>query len=695
MKLRPVSVAAWLALAASLSAQRTDTVLDAGWRFARRDAGAAAVPDEKWETVAVPHTWNALDGQNGTAADPKLVPDGYWRGAGWYVRALPAPAPAAERRVFARFEAVSVVADVFLNDAHLAQHRGAFAAFAVELTGKFRGDGADVLRVRADNSRVPDVAPLQGDFTVFGGIYRPVHLIETDAVCISPLDHGAPGVYLTTRSLTAAEAQVETRTLVSNGLPRAVPVEVVTEFADAAGQVVAKHVETVNVAAGQTLPVVQALKIAAPRRWHGRRDPYRYTATVALRRGGREVDRVVQPLGLRTFELSEDRGPLLNGEPYALHGVNRHQQRQDRGWALSDAEHAEDLALIVELGCTTLRLAHYQQSEFVHELCDRAGLVVWQEIPLVDRISGLPEFAVNAKAQLTEMILQGYNRPSLCLWGLFNELEATWAQQPGPRPDALIAALRDHARALDASRPLVAASWKRDADPLHEVPPSIAFNVYPGWYWGTPEDFTPMLEAMNAQLGGRRVGISEYGAGGSPLQHDEGALTTPKNTATRFHPEEWQTAFHERVWAQMQRQPQRMWGTWVWAMFDFAIDVRDEGDRPGQNDKGLVTADRRTRKDAFYLYQANWTDAPLAYLAERRLTPRRLAEREVKAYSNCAEVELIVNGRSLGAKKPDAIRIARWPAVRLEPGENRIEVVGRRGDVTVRDACTWVLEPAK
>lgn len=684
----------------SALAQRAQQTLTTGWSFIRRDIGPAltpidslatsVVPKLAWETVTLPHTWNAIDAQNGTAADPKLLPDGYWRGAAWYVTAVNLPPEWKGRRIFVRFEGVATVADIYLNDTHLTQHRGAFAAFTVELTSVLKHDGPNWLHVRADNSRFADVAPLQGDFSIFGGIYRPVTLFATDPVCISPLEHGAPGVFLTTRKLTAAAAEVEVRTLVSNGQPQAVPVEVVTEITGEHG-VVAKHVETVNVPAGGLFPVVQRLTIAQPRRWHGRRDPFLHGVTVQLRRGGAAVDAVSQTLGLRTFEISDARGPLLNGEPYPLHGVNRHQDRFGQGWAVSAQDHAEDIAMILELGCTTLRLAHYQQSETVHELCDRAGLVVWQEIPLVDRISSLPGFAENAREQLTEMILQGYNRPSLCMWGLFNELEATWGTPPGPRPDQLIVDLREHARTLDQSRPLVAASWMRHADPLHALPEAIAFNVYPGWYWGKPDDFGPMVDSISGHLGGRRIGISEYGAGGSVLHHDEGPLTTPKNTATRFHPEEWQTFFHERTWAAAKDHP-KLWGTWIWNMYDFAIDVRDEGDTPGRNDKGLVTYDRKTRKDAFYFYQANWTTAPMAYLAERRLTPRKIATRDVKVFSNCPEVELFVNGKSLGAQKPDRVCIARWPAVTLSPGENKIEIVAKSGAETRRDACVWVLE---
>ena len=689
MKLQVLALCAVFVVPLSVVAQRQDVRLEADWKFLRTDLPTPDAVGEGWQAVTVPHTWNAIDAANGLAHDPGLR-DGYYRGPGWYERTLPAPAELKERRVFVCFEAAAVVADVFLNNQRLGQHRGAFAAFAYELTPQLKGDAPKVLRVRADNTRVADVPPLQGDFSIFGGLYRPVHLLTTDAVCISPLEFGSSGVFLTTQALGDEAALVDVSAVVSNGLARAEKVGVAVEIVDHAGVMVVTQCTEVELAAGEKRTVAQAVTIAKPHRWQGRADPYLYTATVRLIRGGRGVDAVTQPLGLRTIAITDDRGVLLNGVPQAVHGVNRHQDREGRGWALSPAEEAADIADIVELGCTSLRLAHYQQSETIHALCDRAGLLVWQEVPLVDRINGTPEFAANAKQQLTEMILQGYNHPSLCFWGLFNEQKAPWAEEPTAAPEPLVAELRVLATRLDPSRPTVGASWMREQDPLHEVPSAIAFNVYPGWYWGMPADFTPLVEKLSATLGGRRIGISEYGAGASVRHHQEGELIGPPKADAPWHPEEWQTLFHERLWAQMKNNP-HLWGTWVWNMYDFAIDKRNEGDTPGRNDKGLVTYDRQTRKDAFYFYKANWNPAPMVHLAARRMTPRRLATTEVKAYSNTGAAELFVNGRSLGVAQPDDVCIVRWPAVRLQPGTNRIEVVAKSGTTELRDSCEWLL----
>lgn len=670
---------------------RVDLELRDGWRFVRGDLGPQ-VAATAGEPVTVPHTWNAHDGQNGKAAEPAL-PDGYYRGGCWYVRDLAWDPQWAGRRVYLRFEAAALVTDVWVNEAHVGQHRGGFAAFVFELTPYLAAGHANQLRIRVDNAHFEDVPPLQGDFTVFGGLYRPVHLIVTDTINIAPDHFGSPGVFLTPKALSDDEATVQVRTLLSSSLGAGSPVDVSTIISDAGGAVVARDRVSVTVGPHAVAePVEDLLTVPAPHRWNGRGDPYLYSVEVSVHREGRMIDRVRQPLGLRTIAITEEQGVLLNGKPYPIHGVSRHQDRLDKGWALSRSDHEEDFAMMQELGCTSVRLAHYQQSGIVHELGDRSGLLLWQEIPLIDRISGLPEFAANARQQLTEMILQGYNHPSLCFWGLYNELNATWARQPSPPPEDLLRELRALARELDGSRPVVAASWMRVASPLHDIPDHMAFNVYPGWYWGTPEEFAPLVQELSGHLGGRRIAISEYGAGASAFQHEEGPLDPPSSTASKFHPEEWQTALHERIWAQMRGHPQ-LWGTWVWCMFDFASDQRDEGDTAGRNDKGLVTYDRKTRKDAFYFYKANWTDEPMVHIAGARFERRRNRVQEVHVYSTCPAVELLVNGVSQGTCAPDATHVARWPEVALAEGANQIEAVASRDGREYRETCAWTLAP--
>ena len=665
-----------------LRAERETRLLVDGWKFARWDAGLEAATGT-WEQVAIPHTWNARDGQT---PDP-VRPGGYYRGGAWYAVPLGLPALAPGRRVFVRFQAVATVADVYVNDQWVGEHRGAFGAFCFEITRFLRG--GDVLKVRADNSMTEEVAPLDGDFAVFGGIYRPVEIIVTDAVCISPLDHGAPGCYLTLQQLDAAGARVGVRALVSNALPVAAPVELRIFALDGAGREVAREDVSLTVPAEAVTPLDHQVVIAQPHLWTGRRDPYLYRFVVTVVRGGETTDTVTQSFGLRTIALTPDRGLLLNGEPYPVRGVTRHQDRLDKGWALAPEDHEEDHALIMEMGATAVRLAHYQQSDYFLGLCDRSGLLVWEEIPLVNRTNALPAFAANAREQLREMILQGHNHPAIFCWGLFNELEATWADKPSAPPDALIRTLRDEAATLDPTRPSVAASWMMTPSSLHLIPDWIAFNIYPGWYWGVPEDFSPTVEKLSRQLDRKRIAISEYGAGASIRQHTEGSPVAPQ-AGSKFHPEEWQNHVHEVIWAAAQRNP-HLWGTFLWTMFDFAVPARDEGDTPGRNDKGLVTYDRKTRKDAFYFYKANWSDEPVLYITSRRATPRTRPVTEVKVYTNLPEVELLVNGRVLGRRRPDAIHVCRWTDVTLTLGANRIECVSTGLPNALRDACEWEL----
>ena len=669
-------------------------MLSRGWSFIRQDMGPAAEPDAQWTRVTVPHTWNAADGQDGKAAEPKLS-DGYYRGAGWYYLPLILPVNLGERRVIVRCEAVDQVADLYLNDRHVGQHRGGYTAFAFDVTPFLDLAGKNVLRIRADNSRFPDIAPLNADFTFFGGAYRPVTLFLVDAVHFSLTDHGSRGVYFSARKVSAASAEVAARAVVSCELGHASEVTLEIEVADAAGQVVAREKKVVVVNPGASTTVDQVVEVPSPHRWRGRPDPYLYRVTLRLAREGRSVDEVVTDFGIRTVAIDEARGFLLNGEPYPIRGVSRHQDRLDRGTALSTAEEAEDMQLIADMGATAVRLAHYPQSEEIHRLADRLGLLLWEEIPNVERVPSLPEFSVTMTGQLEEMILQGYNHPSVAFWGLFNEAKAVWQSPMGAPPEPLLNQLRTRAEALDDSRLTVGASWLRDHDPLHDTVRYPGFNQYPGWKFGGPGDMRSIVALISKNHGGRRIAIAEYGAGASIRAHLETGLAPPPSTETPFHPEEWQAIVHEGNWRDLKDNP-LIWGSFVWNMFDFAADNRNEGDAPGRNDKGLVTYDRRTRKDAYFFYQANWTTAPMAYITGRRLERRKVSPvPEVKVYSNCASVELRVNGVSLGERRPDDVAVCRWLTVKLSAGSNRVEAIARSKDGReVHDACTWILEPA-
>jgi beta-galactosidase len=659
--------------------------LDVGWKFFAGDApraSDAAFDDASWEAIKLPHTWNAQDGQDGGGTNK--VHDAYRRGAGWYRRILNVDAALAGKKLYLQFDGASLKAEVFVNGTRVGEHVGGFARFRFDVTDLLKTGADNVVAVRVDNGNL-GIPPNDADFTFFGGLYRSVSLLATDRVQISTTDYASAGVYLTQQYVSAEKAVVHSRTLVENHETSSQRIEVHASVIAPDGAVVRTHRGALHLQPRGRAQIIQPLEIASPRLWNGRADPALYTVRVELHAGGTLRDVVTQPLGLRTVRFDAEKGFFLNGRYLDLVGANRHQDRVDKGWAIGEAEEAEDMALILELGSTALRVAHYQQSETWYDRCDRAGLIVWAEIPYLGDTPNTPYFVENARQQLRELIRQNFNHPSIVCWGVGNEV----------RDDVSIDVLGELARVViaeDTTRPSVYASDHRNNDPRNFQTELIAFNRYYGWYKGTYSDFGAQLDDMRRDYPQAIIGISEYGAGGSINHHQE---NPPMRAPTsKFHPEEYQTKFHEASWRVLKTRPY-VWSKFIWNMFDFASDWRDEGDRPGRNDKGLVTYDRKVRKDAFFFYKANWSKEPVLYITSRRYTPRAVAQTEVKIYSNLPAVELLVNGASLGTREPDGERICRWPDVTLQPGENKIEVRAKDGARTLVDTCTWELDPAK
>jgi beta-galactosidase len=658
------------------SEPRSDTLLDEGWRFLRADAAGAEAPsfdDSAWQNTVVPHTYNALDGQDGGAD--------YYRGVAWYRRRLEAPPDMAHRRTYLGFDAANTVADVYLNGVLLGSHRGGFSAFRFDASEALVA-GENVLAVKVDNSSLPDVPPLTADFTFFGGLYRDVHLLVTRDLHIDVADFGSLGVYLRTANVSPASADLAARVRVSNGAAELQSADVVLSVIDAEGTTVAQLDASVAVPPGATVDVPLNGTIQNPHLWQGRSDPYLYAARVEVSSGGMPVDRLDQPLGFRSYAIDPELGFMLNGQAYDLHGVNRHQDRLDRGWAIGKAEHDEDMALIAEMGATAIRLAHYQHADYFYQLCDRLGMVVWAEIPLVDATTDSAAFTENARQQLTELIRQTQNHPSIVMWGIGNEQRVSDAAS-----NALLASLAELARSEDDTRlSTYAHCCGSDTSPLTTHSDLIGYNYYFGWYMSTYAQMGGWADGLHSSHPELRFALSEYGAGASVVQHEDPPLQ-PSTTAP-FHPEEYQAALHEATWVGLAARPY-IWGKFIWNMFDFASDSRNEGDMPGRNDKGLVTIDRQIRKDAFYWYKANWSDEPLAYITSRRFNPRTTPTIDIKVYSNLASVTLDVNGVSFGAQSA-LDHLFRWANVPLEIGDNRVEAVatGASGQ-TATDVVTW------
>ncbi len=639
--------------------------LDGEWDF-RLEKNA---PGGVWEKVTVPHSWNARDG---------ITPD-YYRGTGIYRYRLSLPGGVSDKRWFLRFEAASQKAVVRVNGQEVGTHRGGFNAFCFEIT-PYVTDGENRLEVEVSNAKELHIAPLEGDFTVFGGIYRPVSLLALPKTCITPLDYASPGVYVT-QDVTPGRAALSVLTKVDNGQKAQKGLAVRASVYDADGRLVVRgETEKADVEKNGKAEFVNTLQIDRPRLWDGRESPHLYRVFVEVCKGGRVVDTLSQHVGLRYFSVDARNGFMLNGRPYKIHGVNRHQDRPDKGWAISEADHREDMALIREIGANGIRLAHYPHSDYFYTLCDREGMLVWAEIPLVGKALPEPGFEADVKNELTELIRQNYNHPSIFCWGLCNELSKGDVK-------GLIGELHATARREDAGRPTVLAANVENR-PENKVPDLLAFNTYPGWYWAEPSEMGPTLERWNRSVDGKGVAVSEYGAGANVWHHWQTGRKTPKADGV-FHPEEWQATVHEQTYRAVRDCP-FAWGSFVWNMFDFASASRNEGDLPGMNDKGLVTYDRKIRKDAFYYYKSLWSDDAVLHIASRRDIARRDSLAEVKVYSNCGQVRLAVNGRDCGQPvRTENVWV--WKGVPLKKGENRVEAAGERGGESLADACKWVL----
>ena len=668
---RLVSVVLFMLYGMSMFAQRQDILLNNDWnfRFSHQVQKGTEV------RVDLPHTWNAQDALSGKID--------YKRGIGNYEKNLFIRPEWKGKRLFIRFEGVNNIADVFINRRHIGEHRGGYGAFIFEITGKVEYGKENSILVRVNNGEQLDIMPLVGDFNFYGGIYRDVHLLITDETCISPLDYASPGVRLIQDSVSHRYAKVRATVDLSNGSSGNQEVELNVRLLD--GQRVVKEgTKNVNLSGNEVMQQELTFEIDQPHLWNGRQDPFLYQAEVTLFRNGQMVDRVTQPLGLRFYRIDSDKGFFLNGKHLPLKGVCRHQDRSEVGNALRPQHHEEDAALMLEMGVNAVRLAHYPQATYFYDLMDKNGIIVWAEIPFVgpggynDKgFVDLPAFRANGKEQLKELIRQHYNHPSICVWGLFNELT-----ELGDNPVEYIKELNVLAHQEDTTRPTTSAS--NQMGDLNFITDAIAWNRYDGWYGGTPADLGKWLDRMHKDHPEICIAISEYGAGAS-IYHQQDSLVKTVPTSW-WHPENWQTYYHIENWKTISSRPY-VWGSFVWNMFDFGAAHRTEGDRPGINDKGLVTFDRKVRKDAFYFYKANWNrEKPMLYLTGKRNTVRTQRLQTITAFTNLSGAELFVNGKSYGKAIPDSYAILEWKNVELEPGENEIKVVSTNKKLPLSDS---------
>ena len=639
-------------------------LIDTGWQFVRDDVGHAAALSGSgaWQPVRLPHTWNADDGYQGG--------NDYHRGGCWYRRAIDV-GPLEGRRVFVEFGAAGMVADVYLGDGDLGRHRGGYSIFRFDLTDALDAQGHGTLAVRVDNSPNDFVYPIFGDHTFFGGLYRAARLISVPPVHLDLLQHGSPGVLVTQSSVTDDEGHVRARVSVRNATGADVITTVSARVLDS-GAIVAAAENAVEVSAARAAQAELNLTITNPHRWDARRDPHLYELVVSL---DHDADEVRVPFGLRTFEVDPATGVRLNGRPYPLYGASRHHDFEGKGPALAPEDHERDLALFEELGVTAVRLAHYQHDQYFYDLCDRAGIAVWAEIPF-NAQAAKDDPDTNAVEQMTELLHQCLHHPSIVCWGVQNEITLGEARSD-PRPT--VARLSELVHTIDPSRPTAQANLGQVTkhDPIHTTTDLDAINLYCGWYYGTPDELGPSLDDLHAALPDLPLGLSEYGADAYVGYHSSAPHAGD-------YTEEYQALLHEEGWRTIAARPY-VWSSFVWNMFDFASAARSEGGRSGRNMKGLVTYDRETKKDAFYWYKANWSTEPFAHICSKRFVNRHESPIVVKVYSNRPEVRLAVNGVDLGPGHGPA-RVFEWQ-VALDRPETTVRAIA---DGAALDEATFV-----
>lgn len=678
MKHLRLTFSALFAMAVSMQtlAQRENILINQDWNF----RFSHQVDKNSSRRVDLPHTWNAQDALSGK-------PD-YKRGIGNYDKKLFIRSEWKGKRLFLRFEGANCVSNVFINGKQIGEHRGGYGAFIFEITDKVNYGKDNTVLVRVNNGEQLDVMPLVGDFNFYGGIYRDVHLLVTEDICISPLDYASPGVYLVQQQVDKKQAGILARINLSNGTehPRQATLKLQVKEGD---KVVYQADKNVTVAPHTKVQSEEmSFTLPNPHLWNGTEDPFMYQTVITLMKDGKEIDKVEQPLGLRYYTTDANQGFFLNGKHLPLHGVCRHQEWAEVGNALHPMHHEEDTRLMLEMGVNAIRLAHYPQAAYMYDLMDRNGIVTWAEIPFVgpggyaDKgFVDQPSFRENGKEQLKEMVRQHFNHPSICFWGLFNELK-----ENGDNPLEYIKELNVLAHQEDPTRPTTSASNQGGA--INFITDNIAWNRYDGWYGATPATLASWLDKTHQSHPQIKIAISEYGAGAS-IYHQQDSLvqTSP---GSWWHPENWQTEYHIQNWKIISERPY-VWGSFVWNMFDFGAAHRTEGDRPGINDKGLVTHNRKVKKDAFYFYKANWNPEPMVYIAGRRSVNRVKPVTEVQVFSNCAEVTLKVNNQLAGKMQSDGVKVCVFKDIRLNKGKNMIEVSAKNGKKVVTDACCWIL----
>lgn len=592
------------------------------WAFTKDVNEVPQSMPEKWYWVTLPHSWNAIDGQDGGTD--------YYRGVCYYAKEVEKVELPGGEQYYLELHGANSSADVYVNGKKLAHHDGGYSTWRVNITEALV-DGKNLFVIAVDNRANDIVYPQSADFTFYGGLYRDVNIIAVDDSHFDLDYYGGSGIKVTPE-VEGGDASVEVEVFLTNAKADQ---KLVYRVKDAQGNVVG---ETES-AATQTKAVFELPSVHL---WNGKKDPYLYTAEVLLVAGAEEIDAVSSRFGCRTFQIDPERGFILNGEAYPLRGVSRHQDRWGLGNALLPEHHREDMELICEMGATTIRLAHYQHDQYFYDLCDERGLVIWAEIPYISM--HMPTGRENTISQMKELITQNYNHPSIVVWGLSNEITMAGSEDPDLIENHHI--LNDLVHEMDKTR-LTTMAVVSMCD-IHaeyiQIPDTVSYNHYFGWYGGDVAMNGPWFDNFHKEFPNIPIGVSEYGC--------EGLNWHTSDPKQGDYTEEYQAYYHEELIKQLYTRPY-LWATHVWNMFDFGADARNEGGENGQNHKGLITFDRKYKKDSFYAYKAWLSDEPFVHICGKRYVDRVEDMTKVTVYSNLPEVELFANGRSLGRQQSE------------------------------------------
>ena len=586
------------------------------WAFSKEATEAPKVMPEKWYWVSLPHTWNDIDGQDGG--------NDLYRGTAYYAKELEKIDLPKADKYYLELNGANSSATVYVNGKKLASHDGGYSTWRVNITDVLEDKNLFVVEV--DNSQNDRVYPQNADFTFYGGLYRDVNILAVNNSHFDLEYYGGPGIKVTPEVVDKS-ANVEVEVFTTNALDTQ---KLNYILKDREGNIIAQK----ETSASETKVTFEIENVHL---WHGKKDPYLYSAEVCLKENDEILDNVSTRFGCLTFKIDPELGFILNGEEYPLRGVSRHQDRWGIGNALLPEHHEEDMDMICEVGATTIRLAHYQHDQYFYDLCDERGMVIWAEIPYIS--THMPNGRENTISQMKELITQNYNHPSIVVWGLSNEITMSGESTEDLRENHVI--LNDLAHEMDKTRltTIACVSMCSMDDPYVQIPDVVSYNHYFGWYGGDTSMNGPWFDEFHAKYPNIPIGCSEYGC--------EALNWHTSNPEQGDYTEEYQAYYHEELIKQFFTR-KYMWATHVWNMFDFGADSRNEGGENGQNHKGLVTFDRKYKKDSFYAYKAWLSDEPFVHICGKRYVDRVEETTKVTVYSNQPEVELFANGVSLG-----------------------------------------------